>query len=63
MTVQSNFNITMLDYTEYNNVFPSPGFINPYDHKGASAIETFRKSLGGVLFVDRVLSRLGIAQG
>ncbi|KAL0468603.1 nuclear pore complex assembly domain-containing protein [Neurospora intermedia] len=53
----------MLDYTEYNNVFPSPGFINPYDHKGASAIETFRKSLGGVLFVDRVLSRLGIAQG
>ncbi|KAK3485276.1 nuclear pore complex assembly-domain-containing protein [Neurospora hispaniola] len=53
----------MLDYTEYNNVFPSPGFINPYDHKGASAIETFRKSLGGVLFVDRVLSQLSIGQG
>ncbi|KAK3347457.1 nuclear pore complex assembly-domain-containing protein [Neurospora tetraspora] len=53
----------MLDYTEYNNVFPSPGIINPYDHKGTGAIETFRKSLGGVLFVDRVLSRLGIGQG
>lgn len=53
----------MLDYTEYNNVFPSPGFTNPYDHKGASAIETFRKSLGGVLFVDRVLSQLSIGQG
>ncbi|KAK3388522.1 nuclear pore complex assembly-domain-containing protein [Sordaria brevicollis] len=53
----------MLDYREYNNVFPSPGIINPYDHKGVSAIETFRKSLRGVLFVDRVLSRLGISQG
>lgn len=53
----------MLDYTEYHNVFPSPGIINPYDYKGASAIETFRKSFRGVLFVDRVLSRLGISQG
>lgn len=53
----------MLDYTEYNSVFPSPGIINPYDYKGTSAIETFRKSFRGVLFVDRVLSRLGIGQG
>ncbi|KAK3952356.1 nuclear pore complex assembly-domain-containing protein [Pseudoneurospora amorphoporcata] len=53
----------MADFTEYNNVFPSPRIINPYDHKGASAIETFRKSFRGVLFVDRVLSRLGISQG
>ncbi|KAA8628810.1 hypothetical protein SMACR_05933 [Sordaria macrospora] len=53
----------MLDFTEYNNVFPSAGIINPYDHKGASAIETFRKSFRGVLFVDRVISRLGISQG
>ena len=53
----------MLDYTEYNNVFPSAGIINPYNHKGAGEIETFRKSFRGVLFVDRVLSRLGINQG
>ena len=53
----------MLDYTEYNNVFPSPGIINPYDHSGSSAIEAFRKSFRGILFVDRVLSRLGIGQG
>lgn len=52
----------MFDYTDLHHVFPS-GLPNPYDRKAQQEIETHRKSLDGVLFIDRVLRALGINKG
>ncbi|KAL2151306.1 hypothetical protein VTH82DRAFT_6404 [Thermothelomyces myriococcoides] len=49
----------MLDFTQFSAVFPTDGS-KPYDHNGIREIETFRKSFGGVLFIDRVLKALGL---
>lgn len=50
----------MLDFTHFHAVFPADDGPKPYDQNGAKAIETFRKTFDGVLFVDRVLRALGI---
>ena len=52
----------MLDFTEFGAVFPSEG-PGPYSQMGLKQIETYRKSLGGTLFIDRVLDELNIGQG
>ncbi|KAK3942017.1 protein ELYS [Diplogelasinospora grovesii] len=49
----------MLDHTQFHAVFPSEG-PKPYDQNGVRAIETFRKTFDGVLFIDRVLKALEI---
>ncbi|KAL2163437.1 hypothetical protein VTH06DRAFT_5494 [Thermothelomyces fergusii] len=49
----------MLDFTQFSAVFPTDG-PKPYDHNGIREIETFRKSFGGVLFIDRILKALGL---
>lgn len=51
---------TMLDFTHFHAVFPADDGPKPYDQNGTKAIETFRKTFDGVLFVDRVLRALGI---
>ncbi|KAK1757265.1 protein ELYS [Echria macrotheca] len=51
----------MLDYTQFQAVFPIDG-PKPYDQVGVKAIETFRKTFDGVLFIDRVLRALGITE-
>ncbi|KAK0749865.1 nuclear pore complex assembly-domain-containing protein [Schizothecium vesticola] len=50
----------MLDFTHFHAVFPADDGPKPYDQNGTKAIETFRKTFDGVLFVDRVLRALGI---
>lgn len=52
----------MFDYTNIHEVFPD-GSSNPYDRKLQHEIETSRKSLDGVLFIDRVLRAVGITKG
>lgn len=52
----------MLNYTRLHAIFPSEGPA-PYDQRGIQEIETLRKTLDGVLFVDRVLKALGIGEG
>jgi hypothetical protein len=52
----------MLNYTRLHAVFPSEGAV-PYDQRGTQEIETLRRTLDGVLFVDRVLKALGIGEG
>ncbi|KAL2186291.1 hypothetical protein L209DRAFT_780302 [Thermothelomyces heterothallicus CBS 203.75] len=49
----------MLDFTQFSAAFPTDG-PKPYDQNGIREIETFRKSFGGVLFIDRVLKALGL---
>ncbi|OAA57761.1 hypothetical protein ISF_07002 [Cordyceps fumosorosea ARSEF 2679] len=51
----------MLDYTQYQQVFPADLHM-PYDRKLQQDIEAHRKTLSGVLFIDRVLRTLGIAK-
>ncbi|KAF7562522.1 hypothetical protein G7046_g1596 [Stylonectria norvegica] len=51
----------MFDYTKLHDVFPSAA-PNPYDRKLQQDIETSRKSLDGVLFIDRVLRAVGISK-
>ncbi|KAL2143486.1 hypothetical protein VTI28DRAFT_10407 [Corynascus sepedonium] len=52
----------MLDFTQFAAAFPTDG-PKPYDQNGVREIETFRKSFGGVLFIDRVLKALGLSEG
>lgn len=54
--------MNMLDFTHFNAAFPTDG-PSPYDPTFSRQIETFRKSFDGVLFIDRVLHRLGIKDG
>ncbi|KYK54078.1 Elys [Drechmeria coniospora] len=51
----------MLDYTKHQDVFPA-GLQSPYDRKLQHEIEEHRKSLGGSLFIDRVMKALGISK-
>ncbi|KAI9147562.1 Protein ELYS [Paramyrothecium foliicola] len=51
----------MFDLTNYENVFPA-GFQVPYDRKFVHEIEGYRKTFEGVLFIDRVLTALGISK-
>ena len=53
---------TMLDYTRYTEVFPA-GTQLPYDKKLQQQIEAHRKAFDGTLFIDRVLTALGITKG
>ena len=58
--MMSDFNL--FDYNQFDHVFPSSvGF--PYDRKTIQETETYRKSFGGALFIDRVLSALGLSKG
>lgn len=52
----------MFNYTNLHHIFPA-GLPNPYDRKTQQEIETSRKSLDGVLFIDRVLRAVGINKG
>lgn len=52
----------MIDYTQLQQVFPSD-LQTPYDRQLQHDIEAHRKTLDGVLFVDRVLKALGITKG
>lgn len=52
----------MLDYTQFQQVFPA-ALHNPYDRKLQQDIDAHRKTLSGLLFIDRVLRALGIAKG
>ncbi|KAM3444291.1 hypothetical protein MY4824_000180 [Beauveria thailandica] len=51
----------MLDYTKFQQVFPAT-LQSPYDRKLLQDIDAHRKTLSGVLFIDRVLRALGIAK-
>lgn len=51
----------MLDFSQFSAAFPADG-PKPYDQSGVREIETFRKALDGVLFIDRVLKALGITE-
>jgi hypothetical protein len=51
----------MLDYSQLHLVFrDSTKF---YSAELLKEIDTFRKTFGGVLFIDRVLAALGLAKG
>ncbi|OHF02111.1 fungal specific transcription factor, partial [Colletotrichum orchidophilum] len=52
--------LTMFDYTNYDHVFGAQQF--PYDRKSVQEIDTYRKSLDGALFIDRVLKALGLTK-
>jgi hypothetical protein len=52
----------MLDFSQFAAAFPTDG-PKPYDQNGVREIETFRKTFGGVLFIDRVLKALGVGEG
>lgn len=52
----------MINYTDFHQVFPAE-LQSPYDRQLQNDIDTHRKELDGVLFVDRVLKALGIAKG
>jgi len=51
-----------LDYSQFHLVFP-PDVHAPYDQLLVRDMESKRKNLGGVLFIDRVLRALGITKG
>lgn len=51
-----------LDFRNFHDVFGN-GDTLPYDAHVNRDIESKRKSLGGVLFVDRVFTALGISKG
>ncbi|KAL2117484.1 hypothetical protein VTJ04DRAFT_7144 [Mycothermus thermophilus] len=51
----------MFDISHFSSVFPSEG-PKPYDSSGVRDIETHRKTLDNQLFIDRVLSALGLPQ-
>ncbi|KAK0381613.1 hypothetical protein CLIM01_00979 [Colletotrichum limetticola] len=50
----------MFDYTNFDHVFGAEQF--PYDRKSVQEIDTYRKSLDGALFIDRVLKALGLTK-
>lgn len=51
-----------MDYRNFHDVFGTEGRL-PYDQYINRDIESKRKSLGGVLFVDRVFTALGVSKG
>ncbi|KAI5458636.1 nuclear pore complex assembly-domain-containing protein [Mariannaea sp. PMI_226] len=51
----------MFNYTNLQEVFP-PGSVNPYDRRLQHEIDASRKSLDGILFIDRVLRAVGITK-
>lgn len=51
-----------LDFRNFHEVFGN-GDTLPYNQHVNRDIESKRKSLGGVLFVDRVFTALGISKG
>ncbi|KJZ78178.1 hypothetical protein HIM_02216 [Hirsutella minnesotensis 3608] len=51
----------MLNYTKFDHVFPSKHHL-PYDRALQHDIENHRKSLDGLLFIDRVMKALGITK-
>lgn len=52
----------MQDYTHFREVF-KPEWGSPYsDPNFAKEIDVYRKSLNGVLFIDRVLKAMGITK-
>ena len=52
----------MLDHTQFKSVF-RPSAQSPYDRTFVQDVDTYRKGLGGTLFIDRVLLALGISKG
>lgn len=52
----------MFDYNHYEHVFPTSAAF-PYDRKSIQETDTYRKSFNGALFIDRVLSALGLTKG
>jgi hypothetical protein len=52
----------MLDFAKFQAAFPTDG-AGPYGANNVKAIETFRKTFDGVLFIDRVLKTLGLPEG
>jgi hypothetical protein len=48
------------DYKNYSHVFENTSFP---DRSFFQETDTFRKSLDGILFIDRVLTALGVAKG
>lgn len=52
----------MFDYSDFQQVFPA-GAQLPYSKELIAKIEQSRKTLDGVLFVDRVLKALGLTKG
>ncbi|KAH6668112.1 nuclear pore complex assembly-domain-containing protein [Plectosphaerella plurivora] len=51
----------MFDYNNFEHVFPTAA-VFPYGRKSIQETETFRKSFNGALFIDRVLSALGLSK-
>lgn len=51
----------MRDYTQFHQVF-RPDLGSPYDQEFVREIDVHRKSLNGVLFIDRVLRAVGITK-
>lgn len=54
--------MTSIDFTHYEQVF-QPDLESPYAPDLVREIESYRKGFGGVLFVDKVLSALGVTKG
>lgn len=52
----------MFDYRRFHDVFPAE-IQPPYNRNLQNDIEKYRRSYDGVLFLDRVLKALGIANG
>ncbi|EHA50249.1 hypothetical protein MGG_03377 [Pyricularia oryzae 70-15] len=53
--------MTSIDFTHYEQVF-QPDLESPYAPDLVREIESYRKGFGGVLFVDKVLSALGVTK-
>jgi hypothetical protein len=51
----------MFDIGDFHSVFPAT-LQAPYDRKLVHEIESLRKTSDGVLFIDRVLTALGISK-
>lgn len=52
----------MQDYNHFHQVF-KPEWGTPYTQEFLKEIEVCRKSLNGVLFIDRVLRSVGVTKG
>lgn len=53
--------MAMFNYKDFDHVF---GHVAPFpDRTYFQETETFRRSLDGVLFIDRVLRALGVTKG
>ena len=52
----------MLDPRKFESVFPQNAAI-PYKREFVQEAEAFRRSFGGLLFIDRVLTAFGLEKG